>query len=133
MTMTDPIADMLTRIRNALMAGHKRVDIPYSKVTHNIADVLVREGMAEQAEHKGRHPAGKVTRVSLAYDEADQPRISAVERVSRPGQRIYRKAGELQSVMDGYGFAIVSTPQGLMTDKEARKNNIGGEVLCNVW
>ena len=129
---TDPIADMLTRIRNANTVGHETVEIPSSKLKIELAKVLKSEGFISDYSIKND---GKfdVLVVTLKYDMANKPVISKLQRVSRPGLRTYSKAKNLPKVLGGMGIAIVSTPKGLMTDRKARKENVGGEVLCYVY
>ena len=129
--MTDPIADMLTRIRNAARAGHRRVDVPVSKLKTEIARILKENRFIHDYKllDDGRHG---VLRIYLTYYE-DRPVIRNLQRVSRPGRRRYARARELPRVRGGLGIAIVSTSQGLMTDKEARARNVGGEVMALVW
>lgn len=132
MTMTDPIADMLTRIRNGSSAMHDEVVIPASKIKENIARILVDEGYAdayERVEDDG-HPAIKIR---LRYSEERERAISGIRRISKPGRRVYRSARELPRVLGGLGIAIVSTSQGVMTDKEARRTKVGGEILAYIW
>lgn len=130
MSMSDPISDMLTRIRNAQMANKASVGMPSSKVKVAIAAVLKDEGYVEDfsvCENNGKPSLA----ISLKY-YAGRPVIERIDRVSRPGLRIYRGAGEIPRVMNGLGVAIISTPKGVMTDRKARASNIGGEVLCTV-
>jgi small subunit ribosomal protein S8 len=135
MTMTDPIADMLTRLRNANQAYHDRVSMPYSKIKANIAEVLKSEGyiaswsVAEPTEGT----VGKVLTVELKYGPSRERSLAGIRRVSKPGLRVYAKAPELPRVLGGLGVAIISTSQGLLTDRQARKRNVGGEVLAWVW
>lgn len=130
MAMSDPIADMLTRIRNAQMAGKATVAMPSSKVKAAIAAVLKDEGYVE--DFKVATAEGKATlEVALKY-YAGAPVIERIERVSKPGLRIYKGCGDIPRVMNGLGIAIVSTPKGVMTDRKARAANVGGEVLCIV-
>ena len=132
MTTSDPIADMLTRVRNALTARHQKVDVPASKLKMEIARILKEEGfilnykMAEDG-------AQKTIRLYLKYTPANQPAISKIERVSRPGCRVYVGAKDIPRVLGGLGVNILTTPRGLMTGRDARKENIGGELLCQVW
>lgn len=130
--VTDPIADMLTRIRNALMARHDYADVPASKLKEAIVQVLKREGYigGYEVRSEGSH---KTIRVHLAYAENREPAITGIERVSKPGLRVYAGRGEIPRVYGGLGIAILSTPQGVMTGKEARRRGVGGEVLCYVW
>lgn len=122
---------MLNRIRNALAVFHSTVDIPFSNLKYEIAKILEREGFIEKAEKKGKK-IKKPLKISLKY-ENKKPAISGLKRISKPGQRIYKSSKEIRKVKGGYGIAIISTSQGLMTDKEARKQKIGGEVLCEIW
>ena len=130
--MVDPIADMLTRVRNAVSAGHTRVDIPHSRMKEAMAGILSGEGYVGQVSvvEKGKF---KVIRIALRYDEEGQALISGLIMVSRPGKRIYAGYRDIPRVMGGLGLNIVSTPRGLMTGRAARKAQVGGEVLCNVW
>ena len=129
---TDPIADMLTRIRNANMVSHETVEIPASKLKIELAKLLKSEGFITDYEVKevGKF---KVLVITLKYDERRKPVISKLERISRPGLRNYCKAKNLPKVLGGLGVAIVSTSKGLLTDRKARKENIGGEVLCYIY
>jgi small subunit ribosomal protein S8 len=132
MTMTDPIADMLTRIRNAAIAAHDEVSIPASKLKENIARILVEEGFVEEYEVVDGAPQAAI-KVRLRYDDGRESAISGLRRVSKPGRRVYRSAGDLPRVLGGLGVAIISTSQGVMTDKQARRARVGGEVLAYVW
>lgn len=133
MTMSDPIADMLTRIRNANTAKHDTVDIPSSKMKIAIADILVREGYITKYELL-EDGSFKTIRVTLKYGaDKNQKIITGLKRISKPGLRVYANAEELPKVLGGLGIAIISTNQGVLTDKEARKQNVGGEVLAFVW
>ena len=132
MNTTDPIADMLTRIRNANKSKVKTVDIPKSKLKLAIADILFKEGYINSYEELENETQG-VIRVSLKYDEKGKKVIAGLKRISKPGLRIYASKEELPKVLNGLGIAIISTPKGIMTDREARKNNVGGEVLAYVW
>jgi small subunit ribosomal protein S8 len=137
--MTDPIADMLTRIRNALAVGKDEVVLPMSKIKFNIAKLLEREGWIVKAEViKGglqtkRGSRFDQLRIVLKYDKAGKPAIRALKRVSKPGLRVYVTKDKIPYVLQGYGIAIISTSQGLLTNKEAKKRGIGGEVLCEIW
>ncbi len=133
MGMTDSIADMLTRIRNANRAWLKTVDVMPSKMNVNIAQLLKREGFIEDYEIKKGGKNHDVLRINLKYGPAKKRLITGLERVSRPGCRIYLKCEEIPMIMGGMGIAIVSTSKGVITDHEARKLNVGGEVLCKVW
>ena len=130
--VTDPIADMLTRIRNALVARHDFTDMPASKARVALAQVLKKEGYIGEFEvrSEGNH---QNVRVHLAYTSAREPVIMGLQRVSRPGLRVYAAKREIPRVYGGLGIAILSTPQGVMTGQEARRRNVGGEVLCYVW
>jgi small subunit ribosomal protein S8 len=129
--MTDPIADFLTRVRNAASARHKVVDIPASKMKHGLAEILKTQGFISDVQRVEEGPQG-LLRLTLRYVNG-QPSLFGLRRVSRPGLRRYAGATELPRVKNGLGIAIISTSQGLMTDKEARRRNIGGEVLCYIW
>ncbi|MBO5040753.1 MAG: 30S ribosomal protein S8 [Clostridia bacterium] len=131
MQMSDVIADMLTRIRNASNAKHETVDIPASNMKKSIADILVKEGYIKGYNIVEDGKQG-IIRVTLKYNGKDKA-IKGLRRVSKPGLRIYASCEDMPRVMNGLGVAIVSTSKGVMTDKEARKNNIGGEVLAFVW
>ena len=134
MTMTDPIADMLARIRNASTAMHDEVYIPASKIKENIAKILLNEGYVDGMEvttkEDGGHPMIKLV---LRYSDERERAISGIRRISKPGRRVYRGAQDLPRVLGGLGVAIISTSQGVMTDKEARRAKVGGEVLAYVW
>lgn len=130
--LTDPVADMLTRIRNANRVGHDKTDIPGSRLKLGIARVLKEEGFIKDYEWVNDGRQG-VIRVYLKYGGRKERVINGLKRVSRPGRRVYVKADEVPRVMGGLGVAIVSTSQGLMTDKKARRSGLGGEVLCYVW
>ena len=133
MTMSDPIADMLTRIRNANTAKHDTVDIPSSKIKVAIADILVDEGYITKYDIV-EDGSFKTIRVTLKYGADKNERIiTGLKRISKPGLRVYANAAELPKVLGGLGIAIVSTNKGVLTDKEARKLNVGGEVLAFVW
>lgn len=129
--MTDPIADMLTRIRNALVVKHDEVDIPASNMKKEIARILLAEGYINGYELIGEN--GETLRVALKYGPKGEKVISGLKRISKPGLRIYAGKDELPKVLGGLGIAIISTPKGVMTDKEARKQNHGGEILAYVW
>lgn len=127
----DTIADMLTLIRNAQAVLKETVVIPYSEIKFEIAKILKKENFIEGIEKKGRKTK-KSIEIKLKYDDK-KPAISSLRRVSRPGQRIYTTAGKIKKVRDGYGITIISTSKGLMTNKEARKKNLGGEIICEIW
>lgn len=130
--MTDPIADMLTRIRNAVRVERPHVDVPMSKVKRYVAEVLKREGFIWDLHEVEAEPV-KQLRIELKYGPNGEHVIQHVQRVSKPGRRVYFKAKELRPVLNGLGISIVSTSQGVMSDREARQKNVGGEVLCEVW
>lgn len=131
MVVTDPIADMLTRIRNAYVSKHENVDIPASKVKKSIAEILLNEGYIEGVDYIEDAVQG-VIRIKLKYADG-QSVIQGLKKISKPGLRIYARSNELPKVLGGLGIAVVSTSKGIMTDKEARKENVGGEVLAYVW
>lgn len=134
MTMTDPIADMLTRIRNANVAMHDEVRMPSSKAKESLATLLKKEGYIEEfAVADASDRPGQVLTVTMKYSPERERVISGLKRVSKPGLRVYSKAESVPRVLGGLGVAVVSTSQGLMTDREARKRRIGGEILCYVW
>ena len=132
MTMTDPIADFLTRIRNALMAKHETTDIPASKLKWRLAEILKTEGYIADAHlvSEGRY---KVIRISLKYHSGEVSTIQSLQRMSKPGRRLYVTADQLPRVLNGLGTAVISTSRGIMSDRECRRLNIGGEVMCQVW
>ncbi|HYA87513.1 MAG TPA: 30S ribosomal protein S8 [Nitrospirota bacterium] len=130
--MTDPIADMLTRIRNASKAKHEKVDVPSSKLKIEIAKILKDEGYVKNVKLVKDRRQGLI-RVYLKYTEDELPVIQGLKRVSRPGRRVYAGNDDIPSVMAGLGTAILSTPKGVQTGKQAKKDNVGGEVLCQVW
>ena len=132
MVMTDPIADMLTRIRNANNAGHLNVEIPSSNIKKSIAEILLQEGYIKAFDIKDDGKQGILT-VNLKYLDDKQKVIRGIKRISKPGLRIYANKDELPRVLNGLGIAIISTSNGIMTDKAARKNGVGGEVICYVW
>ena len=135
MTMTDPIADMLTRLRNANQAYHETVTMPFSKIKANIAEVLKAEGYIASwsAEEPAEGEVGKRLVVELKYGQNRERSLAGIKRVSKPGLRVYAKSDELPRVLGGLGVAVLSTSQGLMTDREARERRMGGEILCYVW
>ena len=132
MTMTDPVADMLTRIRNANTAGHATVDIPASKIKKNIADILQREGYIKGYDVVEGETQDTI-RVAMKYGPDKAKVINGIKRISKPGLKVYAKKTEVPKVLGGLGIAIISTSNGLITDKEARKLGVGGEVVCYVW
>ena len=130
--MTDPIADMLTRIRNGAHAKHTSVDIPSSNVKKEISEILLNEGYIKNVEVIEDNKQN-VLRITLKYSKDGEKVISGIKRISKPGLRVYAKAGDVPKVLGGLGTAIISTSKGLLTDKECRKEGIGGEVVCYVW
>ncbi len=132
MNITDPIADLLTRIRNASQARHATVDVPASNMKKAIAQILVEEGYVKSYTVTEDDKQGVIT-ITLKYTETNAPVITGLRRVSKPGLRIYTSCEDMPKVMKGIGTAIVSTPKGVMTDRKARKENVGGEVLAFVW
>ncbi|MBI4812510.1 30S ribosomal protein S8 [Candidatus Falkowbacteria bacterium] len=135
--MTDPISDMLTRIRNASAVGKEEVVLPMSKIKHGIAQILEREGWIKKTEilkeGEGIDNAFSELRLILKYKKGGEPAITSLKRISKPGLRIYASKSELPTVLNNLGIAIISTPQGLMTNKEAGKKGIGGEVICEIY
>jgi small subunit ribosomal protein S8 len=134
MSMTDPIADMLTRIRNGIQAHHDRIELPTSKLKVEVAKILKAEGFIsnfKEVNEDGR-PSGTL-RIYLKYSDDGEPVIHGIERVSRPGRRVYRGKEELPKVLGGLGLAIVSTSRGVLSGDEAARQGVGGEVLCQVW
>ncbi|MFD0716721.1 30S ribosomal protein S8 [Paenibacillus sp. GCM10027626] len=132
MVMSDPIADMLTRIRNANVVRHETVEMPASKVKKQIAEILKREGFIRDAEYIEDNKQG-IIRIFLKYGPNQERVITGLKRISKPGLRVYTKSTEIPRVLGGLGVAIISTSQGVMTDKEARQVKSGGEVVCYVW
>lgn len=132
MSMTDPIADFLARVRNGILAQKTQIDIPRSNVKLRIAEILEKEGYVDSALSVEDRKQGLIS-VTLRYDNSNVNAISGLRRVSRPGQRRYVKAKNMPKVRNGLGIAIVSTSRGLMTDRDARQLGVGGEVLCEVW
>ena len=129
--MTDPISDMLTRIRNAQAVSHKTVSIPFSKLKLNLAEILEKTGVIGEVLVQGKK-IDKIIKIKLRYENGKSV-ISNLKRISKQGQRIYIKKSDLRPIRQGYGLAIISTSQGLMTNTEARKKGLGGEVLCEIW
>ena len=132
MPVTDPIADMLTRIRNALGAKHEVIDMPASKMKKAVAGILLKEGFIKGYEYKDEGPQG-VIRITLKYGVKDESIITGLKRISKPGLRVYAKKDDVPKVLGGLGIAIISTSKGIMTDKDAREAGVGGEVLAYVW
>ena len=132
MGMTDPIADMLTRIRNGMKAEKKWVDVPASKLKIELARILSEEHFIEKYQYVQDKRQGGL-RIYIKYDRDDRPIIKGIQRVSKPGLRKYSHADKLPRVMNGLGIAVISTSRGVMTDRDARKKGVGGEVICYVW
>ena len=133
MNITDPVADMLTRIRNANTSKHKTVDVPSSKMKLSIADILFKEGYIKSYEEIKDVNTQGVIRITLKYDEKGTRVIDGLKRISKPGLKVYAGKDELPKVLNGLGIAIISTSKGLMTDKQARELGVGGEVLAYIW
>ncbi|MEM7475639.1 MAG: 30S ribosomal protein S8 [Planctomycetota bacterium] len=129
--MTDPIADMLTRIRNAVRVERQHVDIPMSRVKRGVAEVLKREGYIWDYKEVEGEPVGQL-RIELKYGPNGERVIQTIRRVSKPGRRVFSKSRDLRPVLNGLGISIISTSQGVVSDREARQQNIGGEVLCEI-
>lgn len=131
--LTDPIADMLTRIRNAALARHDRVLIPASKMKRTIADVLKSEGYVADVAGDTQEDGLEVLSITLKYGKDKLPAIEGIERVSKPGRRVYVRAQDIPRVRSGLGIAVLSTSRGIMSDRQARKVGVGGELLCQIW
>ena len=132
MPVTDPIADMLTRIRNALGAKHEVIDMPASKMKKAIAGILLKEGFIKGYEYKDEGPQG-VIRITLKYGKKNESIINGLKKISKPGLRVYAKKDDVPKVLGGLGVAIISTSKGIMSDKDARENGVGGEVIAYIW
>jgi small subunit ribosomal protein S8 len=128
---TDPVADMLARIRNALLARHEAVEIPFSRLKVRIAEILQQEGFIGSFSVQNEFPAS--LRVTLKYGEGRKPAIVGMRRASRPGRRVYVRHKHIPQVLNGMGISIISTSHGVVTDRDARKQSVGGELLCEVW
>ncbi len=133
MSMTDPVADLLSRIRNAYIAKHDRVDAPASKLKVEICKLLKEQGFIERFQMLEDDPVKRKLRVFLRYTEQGDPVIRRMQRISKPGRRVYRGAEQIRPVLNGLGVGIVSTSQGLLTDAQARERRVGGEILCEIW
>jgi small subunit ribosomal protein S8 len=134
MSMTDPIADMLTRIRNASRARHQKVSVPWSRLKESIVKVLINEGYRkEQKKVKAAVGAGDEIIIQLKFDRENRPIISGLKRVSTPGRRVYVGANEANPVRKGLGINVLSTPRGILVDREAQRAKVGGELICSVW
>lgn len=132
MKTSDPISDLLNRLRNGMRAGHDRVDVPASRIKEDVLRVLADEGYVSswrRVEEKGR----PVLRVGLKYDHEGSPIVAGLKRVSRPGRRVYTPAKEIPDVLGGLGISVISTSKGIVTGRKARESRLGGEILCNVW
>jgi small subunit ribosomal protein S8 len=132
MTITDPLADMLTRIRNAGKAKHKSVDMPGSKLKVSLAAVMKNEGYIKNYKFIKDNKQG-VLRIYLKYDKNEKHVIYGIQRASKPGRRVYVNSKEIKPVLNGLGISVLTTSKGLMTDKQSRAQNLGGEILCNIW
>lgn len=132
MSMTDPIADLLTRIRNATLVRHDRTDVPASKMKLEIAKILKQEGFIRTFKMLEEGPQGTI-RLYLKYADDGEPAIHGLRRISKPGRRVYRSVGDLPRVRNGLGVAVISTNRGVLTDEQARGLQVGGEVLCELW
>ena len=134
MSMTDPIADLLTRVRNATRARHQKVAVPWSRLKENIVKILIEEGyLKESKKVKAAQGGGEDLVIQLKFDRENRPIITGLKRVSSPGRRVYVGAQGLTPVRKGLGIHILSTPKGILVDREAQKANVGGELLCSVW
>lgn len=132
MTMSDPVADMLTRIRNANMVRHEKLEVPASNMKREIAEILKREGFVRDVEFVKDNKQG-IIRIFLKYGQNNERVITGLKRISKPGLRVYAKTNEVPKVLNGLGIALVSTSNGVLTDKEARAKQVGGEVVAYVW
>lgn len=132
MTMTDPIADMLTRIRNANVVKHETVDVPASNMKKELARILLEEGFVRGYDVIEDGKQG-IIRIQLKYGQSGERVISGLKRISKPGMRVYAADHEIPKVLNGLGISVISTSKGILTDKQARKENVGGEVICYVW
>lgn len=132
MSMTDPIADLLSRVRNALLAKHDRLDVPVSKLKLEVCRILKEEGFIKNFRVIDGAPVGSL-RIFLRYSPEGEPAINHVERISKPGRRVYMASKDIKPVRNGLGLGIVSTSQGLLSDAQARQRKVGGELLCELW
>ena len=134
MAMTDPIADLLTRVRNAARARHQKVAVPWSRLKENIVKILIEEGyLRESKKVKAAQGGGEELIIQLKFDRENRPIITGIKRVSSPGRRVYVGAKGLSPVRKGLGIHVLSTPKGILVDREAQKAKVGGELLCSVW
>jgi small subunit ribosomal protein S8 len=131
--MTDPVADLLSRIRTAYMAKHDRLDVPASKLKLEVCRILKEQGYLESFQLLDSDPVKQQVRIFLRYSPDGEPLIRRIKRVSKPGRRVYKSAEEIRPVLNGLGVGIISTSLGLLTDSQARQRRVGGEVLCEVW
>lgn len=130
--VNDPIGDLLTQIRNASMAGKSTIDVPYSRMKHAVADILRQEGYVTEVAKGGEAPKFML-KIGIKYEASGTPVITGIKRISKPGLRWYVNKSEIPIVLGGIGMAIVSTPQGVMSGRDAKKKGIGGELLCTIW
>lgn len=134
MAMTDPIADMLTRVRNAARARHQKVTVPWSRLKENIVKILIQEGyLKESKKVKAAQGGGDELIIQLKFDRENRPIISGMKRVSSPGRRVYVGAQDLSPIRKGLGIHVLSTPKGVLVDREAQRAKVGGELICSVW
>lgn len=134
MGMTDPIADLLTRIRNAMRAGHDSLEVPSSRVKESLIKVLIAEGYLQDVKKvKAKEGAGELLKVQIRLDKQNRPVITGLKRISRPGRRIYVGIDDIAPVRKGLGVNVLSTPKGILVDREAKKAKVGGELICSVW
>ena len=131
--MNDPIGDFIIRVKNAGNIGKESVSIPFSKMKLAIAELLANKGFIGAVSKKGKESGFKTLNIELIYDENGSPRVSDVKRISKPSRRIYEKAKDIKQYRRGYGIAVYSTPKGIMADADAKKNNLGGELLFTIW
>jgi small subunit ribosomal protein S8 len=132
--MTDPIADLLTRIRNAMRAGHDSVEVPSSRVKEALIKVLIAEGYLQEVKKvKAKERAGELLNVKLRLDKQNRPVITGLKRISRPGRRIYVGINDIAPIRKGLGVNVLSTPKGILVDREAKKAKVGGELMCSIW
>lgn len=133
MSMSDPLADMLTRIRNAVMVNHDSVEMPYSKIKAEIARILKQEGYITDYQTIEKNTVQDILRIALKTSQSSDKVISGIRRISKPGRRIYSRHNEIPKVLSGLGISILSTSAGVLTDYEARLKSVGGEIICEVW
>ena len=133
MSMSDPLADMLTRIRNAVMVNHDSVEMPYSKIKAEVARILKQEGYIKDYQKIEENTVQDILRIALKASQYSEKVISGIKRISKPGRRIYSRHNEIPKVLSGLGISILSTSAGVLTDHEARTKTVGGEIICEVW